>query len=156
MAWPPFSFKEAIMTKINVGIDAQETNCTQLSIGSYYQITIELENVPQDREGEIENLKERLHCAVTGRDAAETHIERLQEELAFLKAGHDKAAVVKALLAGLTVNGRLQAPPQIEAVRLIRRITGLGVKEAKDLVDAYLYNAPAHAPSCLRPPATAA
>ena len=119
------------MTKINVGIDAQETNCTQLSIGSYYQITIELENVPQDREGEIENLKERLHCAVTGRDAAEMHIERLQEELAFLKAGHDKAAVVKALLAGLSVNGRLQAPPQIEAVRLIRGITSLGVKETK-------------------------
>jgi len=64
--------------------------------------------------------------------------------------------IVKAMLAGLSVNGRLQAPPQIEAVRLIRGITGLGVKEAKDLVDAYLYNVPAHAPSCLRPPATAA
>ena len=128
------------MTKINVTIDAQETNCTQLTIGNYYQITIELENVPQDREGEIENLKERLHCAVTGRDAAETHIERLQEELALLKAGRDNVTIVKALFAGLSVNGRLHAPSQIEAVRLIRGITGLGVKEAKDLVDAYFHD----------------
>ncbi len=109
-------------------IDAlKESSATVTFCG--LEVAVEVENIPTDRQWLIDELN--------------ADVRRLESDLDNLRAAPPTMGVSKEDAAALVrdaIKGYLNAHNKISLIKMVRTITKLGLKDAKDLVDEQFQN----------------